>query len=206
MLAAVSYERALLVLALSAILPAGATLYFFVFWRWFDTWRRHRVLALAMMIGTLVALGAAVFAFRRTVFAARVAMPAWAQAIGWVVVAIASLFGFVADRQIGMRVRSFTPFFDADGRIELKTRGAYGVVRHPIYAAGLGYQLGLFLVTGFVAVAVALVVLGLGAMWFTRQEERRLIALLDDPGAYARYRARVPALVPRFGRGRRRAG
>jgi protein-S-isoprenylcysteine O-methyltransferase Ste14 len=43
-------------------------------------------------------------------------------------------------------------------------------------------------------------VLTLGALWFTQQEERRLVALLDDPDAYDRYRARVGALVPRLRR------
>ena len=183
-------------LALSAILPAGATLYFFAFWRWFDYWRKHRVQTYALMFGTLLALGAAVYLLRRAVFADRVDVPLWGQAMGWAVVAIAGVFGMVADRQIGLRVRSFTPFFEEHGRIELKTTGAYGVVRHPIYAAGVGYQLGVFLVTGYVAVAVALPVLALGALWFTRQEERRLVALLDDPGDYKRYRERVPALFP----------
>jgi len=57
------------------------------------------------------------------------------------------VFGTVADRQIGLR--SFMPFLDDDGRIQLKTTGAYGVVRHPIYASGIGFQLGVLLVTGF---------------------------------------------------------
>jgi protein-S-isoprenylcysteine O-methyltransferase Ste14 len=54
----------------------------------------------------------------------------------------------------------------------------------------------MFLATGFVAVAAAAVVFLLGALWFTRQEERRLVGLLADPAAYDRYRARVPALFP----------
>ena len=48
---------------------------------------------------------------------------------------VRNVLGFAADRQIGIRVRLFTPFFDRHGRIELKTTGAYGIVRHPIYAA-----------------------------------------------------------------------
>jgi protein-S-isoprenylcysteine O-methyltransferase Ste14 len=88
------------------------------------------------------------------------------------------------------------PFFEDHGRIELITTGAYGVVRHPIYATGVGFQLGALLVTGYPAIAVASVVFAAGATWFTRQEERRLIELLDDPATYDRYRARVPALWP----------
>lgn len=184
------------VLALSAIVWASATLYFFVFWRWFDFWRRHQLATYVLMLGTLIGLGVGVWLGRSHVFAYRVAMPVWGQAIGGCVLASACALAFVADRQIGIRVRSFTPFFETQGRIELRTTGAYGIVRHPIYAAGIGYQLGVLLVTGFLAVAVACAVLALGAIWFTRQEERRLVALLDDPREYERYRARVPALLP----------
>jgi protein-S-isoprenylcysteine O-methyltransferase Ste14 len=183
-------------LAALAIVPAGATFYFFVFWHWFDVWRRHRVLTYVMMLGTFAALGAGIYAFRGLVFAERVDFPVWIEAVGWALIAAASLLGFVADRQIGIRVRSFTPFFEASGRIQLKTTGAYGIVRHPIYAGGLGFQVGSFLVTGYLGVAVAWAVLALGAAWFTRREEERLAPLLDDPGAYQRYRDRVPALCP----------
>ena len=183
-------------LAAFAILQAGATFYFFLFWRWFDYFRNHRALTLALMLGTFLALGAVVYGFRGVVFAGRVDTPSWVQVVGWALVAVVSAIGFVADRQIGVRVRLFTPFFDQHGRIELKTTGAYGLVRHPIYAAGIGFQLGILLVTGYPAVAVACAVFALGAVWFTRQEERRLVELLDDPAEYARYRDRVPALIP----------
>jgi protein-S-isoprenylcysteine O-methyltransferase Ste14 len=191
-----SYERAMRVLALSAILPAGATFYFLVFWRWFDMWRKHRIATYALMLGTFGLLGAPVYLLRRVVFAHVVVFPSWVRGVGWALVAIVSVFGFVADRQIGIRVRAFTPFFEDHGRIELKTTGAYGIVRHPIYAAGIGYQLGVFLVTGYLAVAVAWAVFALGALWFTRREEERLLELLDEPAAYLRYRERVPRLFP----------
>jgi protein-S-isoprenylcysteine O-methyltransferase Ste14 len=191
-----AYERAMRVLALTAILPAGATFYFFVFWRWFETWRKHRVLTYSMIFGTFAGLTVAVYVLRRFVFDLRIGFPVWVQAAGWVLVAVVNVLGFVADRKIGFRVRSFTPFFERHGRIELKTTGAYGVVRHPIYAAGIGYQLAVFLVTGYVAVALAFVVFALGALWFTRQEEQHLMELLADPEEYRRYRDRVPALLP----------
>lgn len=183
-------------LALIAIVPAAATLYFFLFWRWFHYWRKHRVQVLSMMLGMIGGFGAAVWLLRAHVFAHRLAVPSGVQAAGWVLLAVVTVFGTVADRQIGFRVRSFTPFFDDDGRIELKTTGAYGVVRHPIYASGIGFQLAVFLITGYLAVAAALVIFAAGALWFTRQEEHRLMSLLDDPSEYVRYRARVPALLP----------
>jgi protein-S-isoprenylcysteine O-methyltransferase Ste14 len=61
----------------------------------------------------------------------------------------------------------------------------------------------MFLATGYPAVAIAWAVFTLGAMWFTRHEEKRLAALLDDPAEYERYRERVPALFPWIGRRRR---
>jgi protein-S-isoprenylcysteine O-methyltransferase Ste14 len=184
-------------LAIIAIVPAGAAVYFAVFWTWFDFWRRHRILTYAFMLGTLGGLAVALAVLRQWVLGPAIELPLIVQMVGWALVAIACVFGTVADRQIGMRVRSFAPFFDPHGRIQLRTTGAYGVVRHPIYAAGIYFQLGVFLATGYLSVAAAAVVFALGALWFTRQEERRLVALLDDPDEYDRYRARVPALFPR---------
>lgn len=195
-----SYDDFLRATALVAIVPAGATLYFFVFWSWFDFWRKHRVLTYGFMLGTLGGLGACVYILRGWVLSPAIEMPILMQGLGWIFVGLANLLGFVADRQIGIRVRSFAPFFEPRGRIQLKTTGAYGIVRHPIYASGVWFQLGVFLMTGYLAVAVAWVVFTLGALWFTRQEERRLGALLDDPEEYDRYRERVPALFPRFRR------
>jgi protein-S-isoprenylcysteine O-methyltransferase Ste14 len=193
-------------LAWMAVFPAAATLYFFAFWRGFEFWRRRRTLTYVMLLGSFGGVGALVAVLHRWTFAGRLHPSAGIQVLGWVIVVVASAFGTVADRQIGFRVRSFTPFFEKRGRLELETTRAYGVVRHPIYAAGIAFQLGTFLVTGYPVVAVACVVLALGAQWFTRQEEARLVALLDDPTQYERYRERVPALLPRLTRGPGSAG
>ena len=187
-------------LAFVAIVPAAATFYFFVFWRWFEFWKARRSLSYGLILASFGGLGTAVARLHRWAFAGQLHPPVWTQVLGWTVVVTASAFGTVADRQIGIRVRSFTPFFDEHGHLDLKTSGAYGVVRHPIYASGIAFQLGVFLVTGYPLVAAACAILALGALWFTRQEEARLVALLDDPTKYDRYRARVPALLPRPGR------
>ena len=188
------------VLAILATGTALATLWFFIFWTWFQFWRRRPIAA----YGTLAALfgggiGACI-AFRSSLFESQIDMPIWAEAVGWAVIAVAAVFGTIADAQIGIRVRSFMPFFDRAGHIDLVTNGAYGVVRHPIYAAGMWFQVGIFLVTGYVVVLVAFAIFGLGALWFTRQEEQHLMQLLGDPNEYVRYRSRVPALVPRLAR------
>lgn len=192
--------RAERVLALWGIVPVGAVAYFLVFWTWFDFWRKRRVLAyvlMALIVGGGVVL---VIALRRSLLVGRLVMPPVVRSLGWALIAVSIVFGFVADRQIGLRVRSFMPFFDAHGRIKLRTSGAYSVVRHPIYAAGCVFQLGTFLVTGYPAVLVAWAIFVLGAVWFSRQEEERLMALLDDPQDYVSYRERVPALFPRISR------
>lgn len=185
-------------LAFWAILPVAAALWFFVFWSRFDFWRRRRTLTYVAMVATFVAFGLLTLMFRKWTFAGRLSVPLWLQLIGWVLIAISAVIGTVADRQIGFRVRSFMPFFDGAGRIKLQTTGAYGIVRHPIYACGAAFQLGSFLVTGYPAVLLAWVVFTVAAVWFTRQEESRLVALLDDPTEYERYRQRVPALLPRW--------
>jgi protein-S-isoprenylcysteine O-methyltransferase Ste14 len=184
------------VVAISAIVPAAATLYFFLFWRWFDFWRAHPAGAYTLLVGTLVAFAVASLVLADVILAHAIVMPRGVSVIGWILVVLACGFGIVADRQIGFHVRSFAPFFEQGGRIELVTTGAYGIVRHPIYASGIAYQVGIYLVTGYTAVAIACVVFGLGAAWFTGQEEVRLRSLLKDPSDYDRYRARVPGLLP----------
>ena len=185
-------------LAVAAVFPAVATVWFAIFWLAFPFWRRHVVLTaacgLAVVGGWLVAELVWIDLLER----APIAMPLAAHVIGWIVVAGSFVLGVVADRQIGIRVRSFTPFFAQRGRIALVTTGAYGVVRHPIYASGIYFQIGVFLITGLTSVGIAAIVLAVGAAWFTRQEERRLRALLDDPTAYDRYRREVPGLIPRI--------
>ena len=182
--------------ALSAMVPAAATPLFLVLWSWFGWWRRHRVLTYVLIASIVGGTIAAVVAARSALLRARVDLPVWVQGLGWLLVVTSIIFGAVADRQLGLRVRSFAPFFNDGERIRLITSGAFGVVRHPIYTAGIFYQLGALLASGVPTVAMALLVFALGAIWFTRAEERRLIERLEDPAAYTRYRARVPALLP----------
>jgi protein-S-isoprenylcysteine O-methyltransferase Ste14 len=184
------------ILAVCALVPAAATPYFWAFWTWLSFWRRHVVLTFAMMLGTIAAWTVVAIVWRDELLAPSVAMPIAARVVGWTIVALAFVVGTIADRQIGFRVRSFMPYFTERGRIELVTTGAYAIVRHPIYAAGLWFQLGMVLVTGAYAIAAAAIVFGLGAVWFTRCEERALVTLLADPSTYDRYRARTPALIP----------
>src|SRR5688500_4098619 len=98
-----SFER---VIALIAVIPAAATLYFAVLWSRFAWWRRHAVLAYAMMLGTLGGAAVAVLVWRDAVLAHGFTPPTIMSVVGWALVLIALLFGTVADRQLGFYVRS----------------------------------------------------------------------------------------------------
>jgi protein-S-isoprenylcysteine O-methyltransferase Ste14 len=193
-----TYRDVVTVVAVLAIVPVAAVPYFYLFWTRIEFWRRHPIGAFAMIAGFLVGVGTAAIAWRAPLVSVGVEPPIAMAVCGWIVIVAASVFGTVADRQIGWYVRTFMPFFAERAKIDLKTSGAYGVVRHPIYASGIWFQIGAVLVSGSLAVAVACVVFALGARWFTRREERELVTLLRDPSEYERYRERVPALFPRL--------
>jgi len=188
------------VLAIAAIFPAIATPFFFVFWRWFDFWRRHPAAIVTLLLSTIGSWTAVLIIWRDPILAHALSMPWPLRALGWVIGAASFVLAVAADRQLGLRIRSGLPFFEEGAKIRLRTRGAYAIVRHPIYAAGIYYQIAMFLVTGALAIAAACAALTLGALWFTKQEERRLVSLLEDPTEYDRYRARVGALLPKLRR------
>ena len=84
---------------------------------------------------------------------------------------------------------------------QLRTDGPYGITRHPIYTGMLGMLLGSLLLAGggrYLLLPLA------GIVFFElkiREEERLMAATF--PEEYARYRRRVPQLVPRLGDFRR---
>ena len=77
---------------------------------------------------------------------------------------------------------------------ELRTDGPYDITRHPIYTGMLGMLLGSLLLAG---VGRSLLILLAGVVFFEvkiREEERLMSATFPDQ--YARYRQRVPQLIP----------
>lgn len=81
--------------------------------------------------------------------------------------------------------------------------GPYGVVRHPIYTGMVGMLVATGLaVAGPLSLASGLAVMAVGTWVRVRAEERLLRGAFGD--AYEAYTARVPAVVPGWGRlGRR---
>ena len=79
---------------------------------------------------------------------------------------------------------------------ELRTDGPYAITRHPIYTGLFGMLVGTALLNGL---GVSLAFLALGAVFLAIRipiEERLMCKTFPDE--YARYRERVPRLVPRL--------
>jgi protein-S-isoprenylcysteine O-methyltransferase Ste14 len=126
---------------------------------------------------------------------AGVAGPPWPDSAGLplllagaVAACLGAALGVWAARTLG---RSFTPFPAPRG--DLVAAGPYRRVRHPVYAAGLLFFLGVSLVTGPLAIVLTA---ALAVLWSLklRVEER---FLSERYPAYEEYCERVPArLVP----------
>lgn len=88
-------------------------------------------------------------------------------------------------------------YVDPDHR--LCTRGAYRIVRHPLYLAALLEWFGLGLAFGDLATLLAAALYVAPAyVYYARSEESLLVAVFGE--AYLGYRRRVPMLLPRLRR------
>jgi len=82
---------------------------------------------------------------------------------------------------------------------KLVTKGAYGVVRHPVYLAALLIWCGLSLcfLSAEAAIVTSLYVLP-AYLLYIRSEEMMMLDFFGDE--YRRYRQQVPMLLPRLRR------
>jgi len=144
--------------------------------------------------------------FRRKNFRPR-AFAVYAAAIAALVVAKPELRLFVPG--LALAVAGAALRLWATGHLlktdELTTAGPYGHLRHPLYAGALLMGTGFLLMAG---PQVATVLLPLGLVFYfgyylaykERVESERLEAIYGDE--FRRYRASVPALIPRLTRWR----
>jgi protein-S-isoprenylcysteine O-methyltransferase Ste14 len=132
------------------------------------------------------------FALMAAVLAAGFLPPGWPapvegalDAAGVALAVAGAAAGGWAARTLG---RSLTPYPRPGERAELVERGPYGLVRHPIYAAGLLFLAGYALWSGPLAL---LATAALAVLWALKAavEERFLRARYP---AYAAYARRVP--------------
>jgi protein-S-isoprenylcysteine O-methyltransferase Ste14 len=116
----------------------------------------------------------------------------WIELPGLVILVVSTCFTVWARVRLG-RMWSASPNTLQEGH-ELRTDGPYAVTRHPIYTGLLGMLAGTALLDGF---GGALVLLAVGAAVVATRvpiEERLMSETFPDE--YARYRRRVPALLP----------
>jgi protein-S-isoprenylcysteine O-methyltransferase Ste14 len=115
----------------------------------------------------------------------------WVRVLGLIILACSTAFTLWARVALGT-MWSSSPMVKVHH--ELRTDGPYAVTRHPIYTGLLGMLLGTVLLVGF---GHWLLLLPVGLVFIEiriRLEERLMLSTF--PEAYARYRRRVPQLIP----------
>jgi len=123
----------------------------------------------------------------------------WIELPGLVVLIASTAFTIWARVRLG-RMWSASPNVLQQSH-QLRTDGPYAITRHPIYTGLLGMLIGTVLLNGLGA-SVLLLVVGAGVLATRIPIEERLMSR-TFPDEYARYRARVPRLVPSVRRLRR---
>ena len=116
----------------------------------------------------------------------------WLELPGLVLLVVSTVFAIWARLSLG-RMWSASPNVLQEHH-ELRTDGPYAITRHPIYTGLLGMLLGTALLNGL---GVSLAILFVGAIFLATRiaiEERLMNKRFPDE--YARYRERVPRLVP----------
>jgi protein-S-isoprenylcysteine O-methyltransferase Ste14 len=143
-------------------------------------------------IGAVVAAGA-LYRFARHDLDDVTDRSGWIEIPGLVLLVAAT--GFTIWARVGLgRMWSALPDTLQEGH-ELRTDGPYAVTRHPIYTGLLGMLLGSVLLNGF-GVSLVFLVLGAAVVATRIPVEERLMSR-TFPEQYARYRERVPRIVPR---------
>jgi protein-S-isoprenylcysteine O-methyltransferase Ste14 len=104
--------------------------------------------------------------------------------VGLVVAVLGGGIGVWASRLLGP---GFTPYPRPLARGELIDRGPYGIVRHPVYSAGLVFFTGYSLYAGVLALALTVV---LGVVWGLKAHVEEGF-LRERYAGYAAYAGRV---------------
>jgi protein-S-isoprenylcysteine O-methyltransferase Ste14 len=118
------------------------------------------------------------------------AFPLWLRVLGLLILGAGGVLGTAGTLALG---RNLTPFPRPKEGGYLVSQGAYGIVRHPIYAGlilgTLGWAIWNANVLGIMLAFALLVFFGLKS----QREERWLLEAYPDYGAYRR---RVKRLIP----------
>src|SRR5262249_6196027 len=118
----------------------------------------------------------------------------WIEIPGLVLLVVSTAFTLSARLSLGRMWSATTNMLRTDH--ELRTDGPYAITRHPIYTGLLGMLLGTVLLNGLGG-GLALLVVGAAVLATRIPVEERLMSR-TFPDEYARYRERVPRLIPRL--------
>ncbi len=175
-----------------------------VFWllvhRFARWWRRVRLgVTYAFLAAFLAGAGALLFASRGWLLGRDLGTSWWTIGVGVVLYLAAAALSVRCRRQLSLRTFVGVPEVSLSAFPgELLQDGIYGVIRHPRYASVILGTVGFALIVnylgGYVVVAVSLL-----GLWPVIVAEERELAGRFGP-AYAQYRDRVPALIPRWRR------
>jgi protein-S-isoprenylcysteine O-methyltransferase Ste14 len=116
----------------------------------------------------------------------------WIELPGFLLLVASTAFTIWARIRLGRMWSASPNEFQADH--ELRTDGPYAITRHPIYTGLLGMLLGTVLLNGLGG-SLALLIVG-GAFLAARIPIEERLMSKAFPDEYARYRRRVPRLVP----------
>jgi protein-S-isoprenylcysteine O-methyltransferase Ste14 len=117
---------------------------------------------------------------------------AWIELPGFLLLVASTAFTVWARIRLGRMWSASPNELQADH--ELRTDGPYAITRHPIYTGLLGMLLGTVLLNGLGG-SLALLIVG-GAFLAARIPIEERLMSKAFPDEYARYRRRVPRLVP----------
>src|SRR5262245_58792997 len=117
---------------------------------------------------------------------------AWIELPGLVLLVVSSAFTIWARLRLGRMWSASPDMLRADH--ELRTDGPYAITRHPIYTGLVGMLLGTALLNGL-GQALGFLLIGAAFLGARIPIEERLMSE-TFPDEYARYRERVPLLVP----------
>ena len=172
-----------------------------VFWllvhpfaRW---WRRVPPgVTYAFLAAFLAGAGGLLFVVRGLLLGRDLGTNWWTIGVGAVLYLMAAALSLRCRRQLSLRTFVGVPEVSPSAFPgELLKDGIYGVIRHPRYASVILGTVGFALIVnhlgGYVVVAVSLL-----GLWPVIVAEERELAGRFGP-AYAQYRERVPALIPR---------
>jgi protein-S-isoprenylcysteine O-methyltransferase Ste14 len=141
---------------------------------------------------TIVGASAAIYLFARRDLHRIATHSAWVELPGVTLLVASTIFALWARVALG-RMWSISPDVLQDQH-QLRTTGPYGVTRHPIYTGLSGMLLGTALFNGLGTWVILLLVAVVLCATRVPVEERLMSATF--PEEYARYRQRVPQLVP----------